>query len=97
MRDEGEHQEENGPSVPWYFIAPLCVNPVGVKTSRARRSPESGSLDSTREKNLARRALLDSGKVGAGHCVLSVAIPEDASTRLCRYYRFSNGGQILRF
>jgi hypothetical protein len=64
------YEEEDGPSVPLYSIAPLFVNPVGVKISCARRSPESGSFDSTKVKNLARKALVDSGKVGEGHCVL---------------------------
>ena len=80
-----DYEEEGGPSVPFCSIAPLFVNPVGVKTSCARRSPDSGSLDSTNAKNLARRALVDSGKVGVGHCVLSVASVGDANGRLCEY------------
>jgi hypothetical protein len=34
---------------------------------------------------LARRALVDSGKVGVGHCVLSVAILGDAGGGLRGY------------
>lgn len=71
--------------MPFCSIALLFLNPVSVKTSCARRSPDSGSLDLTNAENLARRALVDSGKVGVSHCVLSVAILGDAGGGLRGY------------
>jgi hypothetical protein len=63
--------------VPLYTIAPLFVTPSGVKISCAMCSPESGSLDSTKAKKLARRVLVDCGKVAEGHWMLSVAMFSD--------------------